>query len=733
MSRVRVAAGVGTVAVVLCLSGCGLLNLLQQGTGGPGIGNGDIWIDPTAFVLEVPLEPAAVGARPPDARYVPGQLIVEVREGRFTDATVNALCSKHGVQLRGRINPLRLILVSVPARADLEAARAKLALEPDVVSVGYNYVYELAAPSGQVLEPKAITNDPRYSWQWGLERIGYSRIPASVLPSSGPIIAVVDTGVDYTHPDLGTKVIRGPDYFDGDMDPMDLYGHGTHVAGIAAAITNNNVGVAGVSSPSRVLAVRVGNYWIPTFAAAAGIMYAANYSGVRVINLSWGGPWDSVYIRKAINYALMKGMLIVAAAGNWDSTDAMYPAAYQGVLAVGATDRMWDEELQKDVDVKTCWSNYGEYVAIAAPGTWIYSTFSRRSTWYSTPQDYVYMSGTSMAAPFVAGAAAVVWGKWPGMTRPQVVELLTTTGDPVNPEPYYPDCGSEYYCPCTGDSFPSHVLRLNLYNAFQARGVVMGAAGGAIQGIVVDATTGRPLAGATVTAIPVGRGTTRSTTSRSDGTYTIVGVPEGEYSLRAARSGFITTTSHVNLWVRDASFSHYNFALPVTQSATDVFTVVLTWDECGGAELDSYLWLPETNPYLVFSGQRGSATAFPFARLLRDEPIESPRVIGENRPDWWYFLVETTTFKANYMGTYLFAVQDYGWTNSWWCGPAVVRVYRGSTLWKTIPVTWEGGGRWWTVFTLTVTGTGTSRTYDFVEFNKLGDDFPGPYGEDLLY
>lgn len=689
---------------ILLVAGCGLLNqLISSDT---NLTNSDIWIDHGVW-SDSPLFPLSQGGQEKGGlEFVPGQLIVKLKPGKFTNAAINALCSKHSVRLRGRINKLRLILVSLPAGADLEATKAKLEAEADVESVGLNYVYRLLGTATQSLEPKHITNDPWMPlWQWGLFAIGFHKLPVTVLPASAPIVAVVDTGVDYTHPDLGTaKVIKGPDYYDGDMDPMDTTGHGTHVTGIAAAITDNNLGVAAVSGKSRVLAIRVGVYWIPVFAGAAGIVYAADYSGVKVINLSWGGYFDSPYIRDAVNYATERGILVVAAAGNDDTTDPMYPAAYPEVLAVGTTE--WVSGMC-DISVrKACFSNYGYYVDIAAPGLDILSTVPVALPGW----EYDYYDGTSMASPFVAGAAALVWGKWPTLTRAQVIDLLTSTGETG----ILPD-------DCEEHTFPAHVRHLNVYNAFAAR-MSIGPAGGALLGLVVDANNGLPLGGATVTARS--GAITRTAATRADGTFTIINMPTGTYTVTASKSGYVTTTDETTWEVPEGCWNLLPFfALPKTQAA-DVWTAVLEWRGwCGCWELDSYLWLPGTlpdrNKYMVFWLDRGNLNAHPFARLLRDEPWEIPW-----RP-WWPLYAEAMVFRTRYTGSYTFAVHDFVGECDWGCADAVVRLYRGGSLVDTYRARDAiGSGVWWTVFQVSGTAVTAVRT--------LGPDFPGSYGEELF-
>jgi len=312
----RVGYGGVALLLLLLLGGCGFVGDFGRHESIPT--SDDIWIEAGLFGGE--LSALSLGREGGDgARYVPGQLIVKLRPGKFTDAGLSSMSARHQVQVRGRINRLRIALVTLPPGADLGAAQATLRSDADVESVGLNYVYELFGGEPQTVAPKEFTNDPLAFQQWGNRQIGLWKLPSTVFPATAPIVAVVDTGVDRTHPDLAGRVLLGPDYFDGDMDPMDTWGHGTHVAGIAAAI-NNNIGVAGVSGRSRVLAVRVGEWWITVFAGAAGIVFAADFAGVRVINLSWGGYMDSEFIRDAVAYAVGRGILVVAAAGNDTST-----------------------------------------------------------------------------------------------------------------------------------------------------------------------------------------------------------------------------------------------------------------------------------------------------------------------------------------------------------------------------------------------------------------------------
>jgi hypothetical protein len=597
----------------------------------------------------------------------------------------------------------------VPAGTDLAAEREKLATRSDVQSVTLDYVYELFEDAPQGAAPKAVTNDAYYNRQWALDRIGFGRLPASVMSTTAPTVAVVDTGVDYNHPDLTGKVTKGPDYVDGDLSPMDETGHGTHVAGIIAATNNNNLGVAGVSGKSAILAVRVGTGYIPTFAAAAGIVYAADAVGVKVMNLSWGGSYDSAIIKDAVAYAVGKNILVVASAGNDDTTDPMYPASYPGVLSVGATgtDDSGD-------DVKTEFSNYCDTVDIAAPGVDIYSTTPLAKSWYYDPS-YDWSDGTSMASPLVAGAAALVRGKWTTMTAQQVADLLIDNGySPIGPD-------------LDANSFPGDVTRLDVYEAFLAKLVTMPASLGAVYGIIIDANTGLPLGGATVTAKLNGGTSTYTATTRTDGTFTIINMPEGFYTVTASKSTYIATSFGYSRYVYPGYLSGFTYIpLPKVQAA-DVYTAVLAWGWNENLDLDSYLWLPGTlpdrNKYMVGYTDRGNLNVHPFARFLRDEQGEMP---GRR---WWPFFAEAIVFRAKYTGTYQFAVYEWTGLGTWGDDAyVVVNLYKGAAFVRQYKVDdATGSGTWWSVFS--VTGpTGLP-----VAVQTLTDAFPGPYGVDEFW
>jgi thermitase len=256
-------------------------------------------------------------------------------------------------------------------------------------------------------------NDPYYGQQWHFGPIRAEEGWDVTRGSGSVTVAVIDTGVDYNHPDLASRVTAGYDYANGDSDPYDDNGHGTHVAGLAAAATDNGIGVAGVDWNARILPLKVldssGSGYDSDIASA--IRYAAD-SGAQVINMSLGSSTSSYTLQSAVNYAYGKGVTIVAAAGNDGSGSVSYPAAYNGVIAVGAIDSS---------NNKADFSNYGSKLDLVAPGVGVYSTYAGSR--------YQSMSGTSMASPIVAGAACLVLAAFPSLSgKPDdVASKLTST------------------------------------------------------------------------------------------------------------------------------------------------------------------------------------------------------------------------------------------------------------------------------------------------------------------
>ncbi len=252
---------------------------------------------------------------------------------------------------------------------------------------------ELVEPDYPVQALDTFPNDPSFPSQYALIAIHAPQGWDISTGSSSATIAILDSGVDINHLDLAGKIIQGYDFVNNDNVPFDDYGHGTHVTGIAAALGNNGLGIAGVSWGARILPVKVldasGN---GTFSnVAAGIIWATD-QGAQIINMSLGGSGFSQILQDAVNYADSRGVLMIASSGNTNSNFVLYPARFSQVMAVAATDAS---------NQRASFSNYGTQVEIAAPGVSIISLW---------PGGYNTLSGTSMAAPYVSGLAAILFG-----------------------------------------------------------------------------------------------------------------------------------------------------------------------------------------------------------------------------------------------------------------------------------------------------------------------------------
>ncbi|RLF58209.1 MAG: hypothetical protein DRN25_05515, partial [Thermoplasmata archaeon] len=256
------------------------------------------------------------------------------------------------------------------------------------------------------------------------------------------VIAVIDTCVDYSHPDLAENIwineneilgnsedddengyvddYYGWDFVNDDNEPLDDYGHGTHCAGIIGAVGNNSIGISGVCWNCSIMPVKCLNEWGFGYLddLIDGIYYAAD-NGADIISMSWGCTMYSSALEDALNYAYSKGCLLIAAAGNDNTCVKMYPAAYNNVIAASATD---------EFDERANFSNYGYWVDVSAPGTNILSTLPDAT--------YGNESGTSMACPHVAGIAGLILSKNAGLNQSQVSTILKSAVEPVNSAKY---------------------------------------------------------------------------------------------------------------------------------------------------------------------------------------------------------------------------------------------------------------------------------------------------------
>jgi thermitase len=357
---------------------------------------------------------AVSSASPPNvpqdpARFADGVFLVKFRD--LPAAAIDALNRQTGAASLGMIPGIGVQKLSVPPGRTVEEMLRLYDSMADVVFAEPNFI---------ATTQDTMPNDALFSQQWGPAKI---KMPAAwdlERGSSSVLVAVVDTGVDCTHPDLQGHCVAGFNTVRG-KSTMDDHGHGTHVSGILGAMTNNVTGVAGVNWQAAIMPVKVLNKdGFGTYGdVAEGIAGAAD-RGARVINLSLGGSSPSDTLRLAVDYAWGKGVFLACAAGN-SNGPVVYPAAYGSCTAVGATDQ---------TDQKAWFSSYGAGLAVTAPGVGILSTVPKTgATCCSDPSGYKALSGTSMATPHVAGLAALLFDRFSGATNADVRNQMAYYAD----------------------------------------------------------------------------------------------------------------------------------------------------------------------------------------------------------------------------------------------------------------------------------------------------------------
>jgi len=340
------------------------------------------------------------------AEFVPGEVIVGLEE--ITVDITEDLQARGGSIIR-EISVLEAVVVKVTAGNEDEYIQSVSSI------AGVKY-----AERNGIAQALYTPNDPYWTYLWNMRIIEADDAWNIQKGSTSVLIAIVDTGVDYTHEDLSAHYVSGGyDWINTDNDPMDDHSHGTHCAGIAAAVMDNNLGVVGVAQSSiwaeKVLDDTGHGPWDKI---ASGITHATD-GGVDIISMSLGGYSYSALVDSACTYAWNNGVLLVAAAGN-DNVDIdknpMYPASFETVIAVAATDSS---------DTRWSSSNYGNTVELSAPGVSILSTRPP----FGGDLYYSYKTGTSMATPHVAGVAALVLSQEPSMPNTQLRDRLNMAVD----------------------------------------------------------------------------------------------------------------------------------------------------------------------------------------------------------------------------------------------------------------------------------------------------------------
>jgi subtilisin family serine protease len=382
--------------------------------------------EPAATPVSITIETAAGGV------VLADRIVVQMAEGSTYPEVVAAAERVEGT-VAGRISP-GTWQVEIPVVADEEELYAVLAEISSAAGV-------IGAEPEPVYEGTGVTpNDPLFNQQSHLNQIGADRAWIVARGGSPRIaVAVLDTGVDRDHQDLASRLLPAPDFGEGDGNPEDTCGHGTHVAGTVGAATNNGRQVAGVDWNAALMPVKVFPdvagpahcHDVGAVGLPAAIRWAVDH-GARVINMSLGGPQRSEADAQALQYAWEAGRVVVAAAGNDGSSSRAYPAGFERTEEFSSWFGLSKRTYRTDVlavgnvtstDVRAGSSNFGSWVDVAAPGTNILSTHLGGST--------TGMTGTSMAAPVVSGVASLMISN--GVRGPERVRsLLVSSGKPLN-------------------------------------------------------------------------------------------------------------------------------------------------------------------------------------------------------------------------------------------------------------------------------------------------------------
>jgi thermitase len=372
--------------------------------------------DQAATPQAVPPSPGHLQA--PQPEYVPGEILVKFKPGTATPSAQGALRAQ-GLRAMDVSPHDGVMRVQVPPGQEAEAIAA-LAQREDVEIASYNHI----------IYAETDPNDPYYysGYQWALAKIDAPGAWDMTTGSGDVMVAIVDSGLDTSHPEFNGRIVYPRDEIENDSQPQDTCQHGTHVTGIIAAQGNNGLGIAGIAWNVKIMPVRALSGSASSCSGSEydirdGINWAVNH-GAKVINLSLGALPLSGYtceqqfpvMSQAIANAYAAGVLVVAAAGNNSTNRLACPGLQSEAMAVGATDLN---------DQRAWYSNYGTGLDVVAPGSNIYSTLPLASS--SIP--YGPMWGTSMATPHVTGLAALIWSLNPGLTIEQVRNIIQSTAD----------------------------------------------------------------------------------------------------------------------------------------------------------------------------------------------------------------------------------------------------------------------------------------------------------------
>ena len=708
--------------------------------------------------------------------YVPGQLIVGFAPGAsMGPLTVQAegLAQSVGATVL-KTDAQGMTLLDVGTGANVPMLATRMRRMKGVRYAEPNYIYQAAQQPAVTASvplpestgdlqvtaqtsavPSVYPNDPYVFWNQGWIDVLADIVWTNKTASKG--VCLLDTGVDYTHKDLAANITKGKDFVNNDADPMDDSGHGTYVAGIIAAVRNNNEGIAGIST-GKVLAVKVldANGSGTVFDISQGIRYCADNSSVSILNIAWTGP-DSGTLQSAIGYAVSKGKLIVAAAGdkNANSKASSYPSSYSSgfpaisdhVMAIAASDPTL---AAPNKNCKSSQSNVGDWITEFAPGVGILSTtpwdksFKLNSLYGVTPR-YGYVDGTAPASAFVAAEAARLWGYKPSLTVPEVVTTIQQTGYHVNP-----NGGS-----CWPTNLGSNVTHINIAGAMERGEVAVG---------VRDAVTGNPLTGATVSIYAVGSSTlvasgvvpismidphTGATTLFPD--YApIYNMPANStfYVAKVSAPGYTASAQNAlvgnpNIVTADGTFKAYpgiymGAGVVYLPPKTGNFTLVGETSALV-SNLNLVVWLPTDPGYVVNKNfaflnnpaiwgdvwPYGALSVAPFARWMNSDSFSQSIVIANRK---------TGSALPYYQGTYSVAITDSGNDGTdnyldninvslfvWKDGVIKKRVD------KTDSITCGKDNHWWWPLTFDSAASGAVNYHPKTDVSACGDYTNKPY------
>jgi subtilisin family serine protease len=328
--------------------------------------------------------------------WAKGRLLVGPRAG-LSDKEFDKVLKSQNARSKGRFKQTNTHVIELPAGVDEVTAMQALKKDRRLKYVELD----------MAVAPSVSVNDPSYSSSWALPKI---QTPSAwdISKGSGVVIAILDTGVDGSHPDLAANMVPGWNMYDNNADTSDVHGHGTSVSGTAAMVGNNSAGSAGVAWGAKIMPVRIsapdGYGYFSTI--AQGINWAAD-NGAKVANVSFGVSGSST-VQSAAQYMRSKGGVVVAAAGNSGVLESI--AAHDSILSVSATDSN---------DARASWSSYGSYVDLAAPGVSIYAT--------TRGGGYANVSGTSFASPIAAATAALMMSANSKLAPADIDKILKST------------------------------------------------------------------------------------------------------------------------------------------------------------------------------------------------------------------------------------------------------------------------------------------------------------------